>query len=252
MSAPTVKHVVCARRSVVFLHGQPGAGSDWDDVVSLLPPSLRAVTPDRPGYGDNRGPATTLADNARWLVERLTDHSVLAGHSYGGGVALAAAACAPERVRGLVLIASVGPGCLTPFDTVLAAPIAGPMLSITGLSLLPWLARRYPGHAAHPALRTLTGLRRSHGALWRSFLLEQRELRNGLPQWLDRIAGSSVPTLIIADPADKVVPFATARALHDLLPCSRLAPVERGGHDLPRRVPHIVAAEIGAFVDSLD
>ena len=35
------------------------------------------------------------------------------GHSYGGGVALTVAQQAPERVEALVLLASVGPGCLT-------------------------------------------------------------------------------------------------------------------------------------------
>ena len=37
---------------------------------------------------------------------------MLVGHSYGGGIALSVAALALQRVEALVLLASVGPGCL--------------------------------------------------------------------------------------------------------------------------------------------
>ena len=50
---------------------------------------------------------------------------MLVGHSYGGGVALAAASLAPGRVEAVVLLASVGPGCLTVWDRLLAAPGTG-------------------------------------------------------------------------------------------------------------------------------
>lgn len=241
---------------VVLLHGQPGDRSDWDAVISCLPGSIDAMALDRPGYGENPCPATTVEDNARWLVERLereqiTD-AVLVGHSYGGGVALAAAAMAPERVRGLVLLASVGPGCLTPWDTMLAAPVAGPMISVTAWSLLPWLARRYPDHTANPSWQALAEIHHAHGAVWRSFLFEQRELRHGFERWIAALQQASVPTLVVADSTDKVVPVATARALHEQLPCSRLELVHGGGHQLPRRIPQVIAAAITDFVESLD
>jgi pimeloyl-ACP methyl ester carboxylesterase len=248
---------------VVLLHGQPGNRSDWDDVVAHLRTSLHALAWDRPGYGGNESPAATLEANATWLLDRLDlagiRNAVLVGHSYGGGVALAAAALAPERVRGLVLIASVGPGCMMPWDGVLAAPVAGPMLSMTAWSLVPWMVRQYEGRlgprrrAAAPASwQALAHIRHDHGQVWRSFLTEQRELLRGLDHWIDRLDGSPLPVLILADPMDRVVPVSTARALHDRFPRSRLELVGEGGHHLPRRIPGVIAAKLGEFVDTLD
>jgi pimeloyl-ACP methyl ester carboxylesterase len=246
---------------VVLLHGQPGHSSDWDDVVARVPASVPVSAWDRPGYGGNELPASTLEANATWLLERLDSAGiggvVLVGHSYGGGVALAAAALAPERVRGLVLIASVGPGCVSAWDELLAAPVAGPMLSMTAWAVLPWMARRYqtrltPRCRPSAPMRALAGIRYEYGQVWRSFLTEQRELFQSLDHWIDRLDGSPVPALILADPMDKVVPVSTAHALHDRLPRSRLELVDQGGHHLPRRIPDVVAAKLGEFVDTLD
>jgi pimeloyl-ACP methyl ester carboxylesterase len=46
------------------------------------------------------------------LDSRGINRAALAGHSYGDGVALSAASLAPHRVEAVVLLASVGPGCL--------------------------------------------------------------------------------------------------------------------------------------------
>ncbi|KZM73434.1 alpha/beta fold hydrolase [Nocardia terpenica] len=206
--------------AVILLNGQPGDRSDWDAIVARLPGSVRVFAWDRPGYGGNRSPASTLEGNAIWLLDRW-DAAVLVGHSYGGGVALVAAAMAPERVRGLALLASIGPGCVTVWDELLAAPVAGPMPSMTAWTVLPWMARQCRGllvrgrAAGPPSLQALACIRHDHGRVRRSFLTEQRELLRGLDRWLGRLGGAPMPTLILADPMDKVVSISTARAVHD-------------------------------------
>ncbi|AYF73353.1 alpha/beta hydrolase [Nocardia yunnanensis] len=247
--------------NAVLLHGQPGDRSDWDAVTARLPGTVTALALDRPGYGDNPEPAGSLEDNARWLLDRLdregVENPVLVGHSYGGGVALAVAGLAPERVRGLVLVASIGPGCLNSWDGLLAAPVAGAALAVTAWSVLPWLARKGMGHnpfgaEVATALNMLAGVHHRHGPVWRSFLTEQRELLHTLERWTAGLAEIRTPALILADPADKVVPFATSRALSEQLPCARIELINGGGHHLPRQLPDAVAARIGDFVDSLD
>ncbi|MGF6885859.1 pimeloyl-ACP methyl ester carboxylesterase [Nocardia sp. GAS34] len=266
VTAPTVRTCQARLRKampmtsttpVILLHGQPGDHHAWDGVRACLPSSVRALAWDRPGYGDNESPAGTLEDNAAWLLERLDRagirEAVLAGHSYGGGVALAAAAMAPERVRGLISVAGIGPGCVGTWDEVLAAPVAGPMLSMAMWSMMPWLARQHRAHYPNPASawQALADIRHDHGQVWRTVLLEQRELFDSLDRWLERLAGIDVPALIVADPADRVVPVSTARALHDRFPRSRLELVSGGGHLLPQRIPEVIAAKIGEFVDSV-
>jgi pimeloyl-ACP methyl ester carboxylesterase len=241
-------------RDVVLLHGQPGVGADFDAVVAALPATVRSHVPDRPGYGASPHPYGSLDVNAAWLVEHLDaagiDEVVLAGHSYGGGVALAAAALAPRRVRGLVLLAGIGPGCLTRVDRLLAAPIAGPALSLAAWSALPRVARL----AGRPGTRRGWPERMSRigpGA-WRAVLAEQRELFRLEKRWDALLAQVEAPTLILADPADAVVPVCTAYALRDRLPRARLELVSNGGHQLPQRIAPLVAAKIGSFVDSVD
>jgi pimeloyl-ACP methyl ester carboxylesterase len=245
--------------SVVLLHGQPGAGTDWDAVVQALPPNLPSLALDRPGYRTSPHPPGTFRDNADWLMREL-DHAdvqdaILVGHSYGGGVALRAATLAPDRVTGLVLVASIGPGCLDGWDTLLAAPIAGPVCAVAAWWLSPWFARRRLARIErirnrplaadeHINWETWGNARHDHGAMWRTFLTEQRSLVRGLDE-LNGLLGEIVaPTVVIADPADKMIPFATAEALRDQVPGARLVLAGRGGHHLPRRVPKIIAAEI--------
>jgi pimeloyl-ACP methyl ester carboxylesterase len=130
---------------IVVLHGQPGSHSDWQQLADQLPPELRIVAFDRPGYGASRQAAGGFAYNARAVLAELDargiERAVLAGHSYGGGVALAVAKLAPQRVEALVLLASVGPGCLTGWDRLLAAPVAGEACALAAWWLTPWLAR---------------------------------------------------------------------------------------------------------------
>ena len=119
----------------MLLHGQPGSASDWQLVADRLPGTLDVVALDRPGYGTSQQPAGGFGYGARAVLAELDargiGRTVLVGHSYGGGVALAVAQQAPERVEALVLLASVGPGCLTGWDRLLAAPVTGEACALT-------------------------------------------------------------------------------------------------------------------------
>jgi pimeloyl-ACP methyl ester carboxylesterase len=252
---------------VVLLHGQPGAGSDWDAVVRALPPHLRGLALDRPGYRTSPHPPGSFDENAQWLLAELdragVEDAIVVGHSYGGGVALTAAALAPDRIRGLVLVASVGPGCLDHWDALLAAPVAGEICAVTAWLLTPWFARKRLARIErirnrplepdeHVSWETWGNAGHEHGAIWRTFLTEQRELVRNIDQLAGRLEQISVPSVVIADPADKMIPIATANALRDRLPHARLVLVGEGGHNLPRRIPEVVADTISDFAGSLD
>jgi pimeloyl-ACP methyl ester carboxylesterase len=184
---------------------------------------------------------------------------VLVGHSYGGGVALSAASLAPGRVAAVVLLASVGPGCLTGWDRLLAAPGAGPLCAQVAWRLTPWIARARLTRIARQRGRPLrpdehvnwqvwahTG--RGHRPLWRTFLTEQRALLCELGELEHALASVRAPVLVLADPSDTVVPFETARRLARALPEARLQLVKGAGHHLPRRAPEVVADAIVAFL----
>ena len=248
---------------LVLLHGQPGSPADWQQVAARLPARLHAVAPDRPGYGSSPLPAGGFAANARAVLDDLDSRgikrAVLVGHSYGGGVALSAASMAPSRVEAVILLASVGPGCVNGWDRLLAAPGAGQLCALVAWRLTPWIARArlaWLGRRRGAALRPDEHVNwqvwghagGGRGRLWRTFLAEQRTLLRELGD-LERAIGSvQAPVLLLADPRDTLVPIDTARRLAHALPDARLQLVHGVGHNLPRRAPDAVADAMTAFL----
>ncbi|MGO8958490.1 MAG: alpha/beta fold hydrolase [Streptosporangiaceae bacterium] len=253
-------------RVVVLLHGQPGSGSDWQQLADQLPGCLRVVALDRPGYGANRLAAGGFAVNARAVVAELDasgiDRAVLVGHSYGGGVALAAAALAADRVEALVLLASVGPGCLTGWDRLLAAPVAGEVCALTAWWLTPWLARvrltaiarlrRRPVDANDHVNWYIWGnAHHDYGPVWRSFLTEQRALVAELPGLAAVLPYIRQPVLLLADPDDTLIPVQASFQLAAALPDAEVELLSGIGHHLPRRGAAETAAKIVQFLTAL-
>ena len=250
-------------RELVLLHGQPGSAADWHPVAGRLPAQFHAVAADRPGYGSSQLPAGGFAANARAVLDDLDrrgiHRAVLVGHSYGGGVALSAASLAPDRVEAVVLLASVGPGCANVWDRLLAAPVTGPMCALVAWKLTPWIARARlaligrvhgspPRPDEHVNWQVWAQRDRGRGALWRTFLAEQRALLRELDELECSLLSVEAPVLVLADPADKLVPLDTARRLAQLLPDARLQFIEGAGHHLPRRAPADVAEAIVTFL----
>ncbi|HEY6494470.1 MAG TPA: alpha/beta fold hydrolase [Trebonia sp.] len=256
-----------SERELVLLHGQPGSPADWQAVIARLPPQLHASAPDRPGYGASLRPAGGFTANAQAILDDLDARgvrsAVLVGHSWGGGVALRAANLAPDRVEAVVLLAGVGPGCDTRIDWLLAAPGIGELSSLLAFRLTPWIARarlawlrRRRGRALYPgefaSLQVWGHAAASGWPLWRSFLAEQRALLRELGELEAAAAAVRVPVLLIADPADRVVPVETSHRLAGLLPDARLMLVSGTGHHLPRRAPRAVADAIAEFLAAID
>jgi pimeloyl-ACP methyl ester carboxylesterase len=236
---------------VVLLHGQPGSTADWQLVVPLLT-GLTVLAPNRPGYDGT--PPGGFSYNARWLVELLDreriERAVLAGYSWGGGVALAAAAFAPDRVAALALIGSVGTGtAVTTTDRVLAWRPAGTafgwLMRRYGPRLATRLARANGSRLDGEALALLrTGLgEASHGPAWSSWLTEQRALMEELPAIRSGFGDITAPAVVLSATRDKTVPSAAGRDLASLLPHAVLREIP-AGHLLPLEAPEAVAGAI--------
>lgn len=100
---------------LVAVHGLPGSVRDYRWLAAALPPSVRFIRLDLPGFGETplaTAPGPGLDDRGAFVAGALEalgiDRCVLVGHSMGGGVALSAAVQAPARVHALALLASIG------------------------------------------------------------------------------------------------------------------------------------------------
>jgi pimeloyl-ACP methyl ester carboxylesterase len=240
--------------AVVLLHGQPGTGDDWSLVTTRLPRlGVRVIAPDRPGYGRTAGPAAGLGANAdavvRLLDERGIGSAVVAGHSLGGGVALAVAQRHPGRVTGLVLVSSVGTaGSVGRLDRRLAAPVLGPLATMVGLHALGRLldVRRVVDYVGHVGLVSeaphLAAALRDWPSQWRSFVVEQRALVAEIPGIARRLGGVAARTVVVLGEADRVVRPLEQERLAAAIPGARLVRVPGAGHLLPVEAPDVLAA----------
>lgn len=96
----------------MLLHGFPASGTLWEALITPLSQANTLLIPDIPGSGHSRlkGEGTSMEELATIvpaiLDDARMDTCVLAGHSMGGYVSLAAAEAFPERLSGLMLIHS--------------------------------------------------------------------------------------------------------------------------------------------------
>lgn len=98
--------------ALMLLHGFPASGNLWSEVQFQLSQHTTLLIPDLPGTGgsDLKNDDTSMDELAHVVPEILDDagisQCVVAGHSMGGYIALAAAGLFPDRLKGLSLVHS--------------------------------------------------------------------------------------------------------------------------------------------------
>ena len=222
------------RPPVVLLHGIGRSLEDWSATAALAE-RYRVYTLDLVGFGYTdkpRGPYS-LAGLAAF-VERFLDvlavaqSVVLVGNSLGGAVAQAFAATQPERVRGLVLVASAGFGS--------EVTLALRLVTVPGLGELLLRPSRHsakntvsslfydPSFVTDERVEHALSLARQPGAA-RAFLSVARALGNprGVKAaWRKdlshRLAAHRLPTLLMWGEYDRVLPALHLKAAAELYP----------------------------------
>ncbi len=103
---------------VILWHGFPELGYSWrHQAAALGEAGFLAVVPDLRGYGESDRPEGTAAYGFPHLMGDVVglinalghDSAHLAGHDWGGSLAWATSALAPERVRSLMIVNSPHP-----------------------------------------------------------------------------------------------------------------------------------------------
>ena len=96
---------------VVLVHGGTqgtavGGETNFSNQRVLAERGWQLIVPDRPGHGKSPDPGRPddAEADGMWVADLLGDGAHLLGHSFGGCVALSAAARRPEAVKSLTLI----------------------------------------------------------------------------------------------------------------------------------------------------
>jgi pimeloyl-ACP methyl ester carboxylesterase len=244
-----------ADEAVVFVHGNPGGGSDWLRLMAPIAQFARVVAPDMPGFAGAEMRADqgyTVADYARHLDGVLDALGVrrvhLVAHDFGGPWALTWAADNTERVSSVTLLNT---GVLLDYRwhrlaRVWRAPLLGELmqrLATPGVvrALLrhdnPGLDRTWLTHVAGH-LRPW-GTKRAVLRLYRS-----TELRTQL-----RLAAAlqpyDVPCLVVWGTGDVYLPSAQAFKQSIPFPSAQIHTIDGAGHwvflEQPERVAELVA-----------
>ncbi len=203
---------------IVLLHGSPGDAANFSALARRLADDGRVVlAPDLPGFGGSVDVAgsRSIEAHARAVLAALDAREFhVAAWSMGGGVALHMAQLAPQRVRSLSLIASIGVQEAEgsgnhAFEHVKYAAMW--LLCVPGAELIPHFG--------------LFGSRGERSGFCRNFLeSDQRPLRAILSE-------SKTPMLIAQGRKDFLVPAWCAQSSHELAANSRLV-MFQGSHFL--------------------
>ncbi|MEO3870721.1 alpha/beta hydrolase [Nonomuraea sp. B12E4] len=250
-----------SRVTVVLAHGWAAARPMWRPVAERLVRQGHAVvTYDQRGHG-----ASTLGREpigVRRLAEDLAtvlsaappggdaEDVVVAGHSGGGFAAMAYAAADPERaaarLRGLVLLGTAAHGQDTPDGEVkmMGNPLFGWALkrpALGRLLLRQTMAPGAPKAAAEANRRMFADLpgevRAACFACSRGMDL-RREL-----------ASVTVPALVLAGDADKIIDPELGEAVAAALPYARFERVPGAGHTLPLEAPGRIVMAVTELAD---
>lgn len=104
-----------SKTPLIFVHGSPGSWEGWSHFLldEKLLKEFQIISVDRPGYGGSGAGDTerSLAAQAKLVLEVLKYNTsgkpaLLVGHSYGGPVIARAAMDHPEKIAGLIFVAS--------------------------------------------------------------------------------------------------------------------------------------------------
>jgi pimeloyl-ACP methyl ester carboxylesterase len=246
--------------AVVFLHGLPGTAQDFDAVAARLP-GRHTIALDRPGFGFSSGGYHPLAEQLstiQQLIEALGLRGVvLAGHSYGGTLALAYAERRPQDVRGLVLVDAAAGGehsgavqrAQSRLVRVLSWPVVQPLADLTFSQLLRTVSAKQADSAAfdpdevdgaHEQRVLAINMRHDDLDAYAGEQLHADEVIAGVDK---RLATLRTPAVVIHGEHDQFVEPEHGRRLAAMLPHARLALVP-GGHMAPYLHPAIVAAAV--------
>ena len=249
-----------ATEAVVFVHGTPGSGHDWDELIAQVRGFARAIAPDMPGFGaadKPRGFDHTVDGYARHLggiLEQLgVRHAHLVLHDFGGSWGLAWALAHPQALASVTLIDT---GVLIDYSwhkyaKVWRVPVAGEVLQATTsrLGFRQLVGRENPGLSREQVDRLYDAGRHRHTKLATRRLFRATDADSGQRTMSAPLRALDPPALVIWGSKDRYVPVEQAERQRTSLPSARVEILEGRGHWPFWEDPDAVAALVVPFLE---
>ena len=243
---------------VVGIHGFGGDKETWLMMSALLPRARGAVLIDLPGHGRSDDVPETQASIRhhaeavlRVLDRNRIERAVICGNSMGGGVALRLATSWPDRVAGLVLVASIGRDVHDGGALQWAAGENPLIPREQDVERFMQLVLERPPPVGRAVIRyVITQRARRSDALhrlFRGFVLNAGDA--GVPRELAAIAHRA---LVIHGEQDRIIDKRVAEDLAASLPRAELVVMRGVGHAPQLEAPRHTARLVERFVRSLD
>lgn len=241
------------------IHGFGGDKETWLLLSTLLPRARGTLLIDLPAHGASAvvpEDRASIRHHAEAVVRALDrcgiDRAIICGNSMGGGVALRLAASWPDRVAGLVLVASIGRDIHDGGARAWIGDGANPLIPREEdidkfmeivLERPPPVGRAVIRHVITQRARRADVL----GSVFRGFVLSGGDA--GVPRDL---AGIDRPALVIHGEQDRIIGKRVAEDLVQALPRAELVIMRGVGHAPQLEAPRHTARLVEAFARRVD
>ncbi len=222
------------RARMLLLHGNPSNLNDWRVLAPLLSAEHEIVAVDLPGFGKSepvarRAGESRLDATARCIVALADtlgwhDPFFVVGHSHGGAVAQVVAARHPDRIAGVVLIATLGSPAHKAYRMLALPGVSRGLAIVAGLlrrrRCIPLFRALSPGimraiYPPSPLTRELIDGRLRDFVELPHILVSMADVACGSPsaQLLRDAEKIRAPVLFLHGADDALVPIAHAKTL---------------------------------------
>lgn len=223
--------------AVLALHGWGRTRNDWDPILN----GLDALAVDLPGFGLTPPPETGWGSPqyAEMLAPLLTELGpvVLAGHSFGGRVAVHLASAHPQLCRGLVLTGAPLHRRAAQGKSPLAFRVARRLhrMGLVGDDRMNAARNKY-GSADYRA---------TSGVMRETFVTLVNE---NYDAQLAQVASNGVPVRLVWGRGDTAAPVRTAERIHAAITNSELTVLDDSAHALDAQLSSALRASIDGLL----
>ena len=232
---------------VLYVHGTGCDGRVWTRHMTAIADEHASVAIDLPGHGQSEGSGFRGVADHTYFVTQLAAHLewdrfVVAGHSLGGGIALALAVYHAELLEGMLLIDTGARLRVNP--TVLE----NARRAVEGGELLPLDPRM--GYAKSTPQSVIDSIQD---------ITADADPRVTYKDWISddsfdvmsRVASIQVPSLAICGEEDEFTPVKYHEFLRDRMPNCQLEVIKQAGHWTYTEQPETFDRAVRSYLDNL-